>query len=61
MSTTTLTPTDDDDSREFAELVADFDDGPPRRQSRRTLVLPERDAINQGLRFRRHRTREREI
>jgi hypothetical protein len=39
-----------------------IDDEQPRRPRRRsrTVVLPEREAIDQGLRFRRHRTRERE-
>lgn len=54
MSTITLTPTDDDDSRRFTELVVEFEESPPRT-STRTVVLPDRDATDQGLRSRRHR------
>jgi hypothetical protein len=43
--------------------AGDVDEEQPRRdrrRSRRTVIVPEREAIDQGLRFRRHRTRERE-
>lgn len=59
MSTATLIPADGDDPREFAQIVADLDT-PPRNRTR-TLIVPQRDAADQGLRFRRHRARGRRI
>lgn len=59
MSTTTLTPADGDDPREFTQIVTGYDT-PPRNRTR-TLIVPQGDAADQGLRFRRHRTRGRGI
>lgn len=49
-----------DDFLEFEAITADFDE--PQRPPRRTSGwLSEREAIDEGLGFRRHRSREREV
>jgi hypothetical protein len=55
MSTATLTPTADPD--DFDRIVEHYNDQPRREPSR---WVSEREAIAEGLGFRRHRTRERE-
>jgi len=61
MSTATLSPPSDGFGDDFRRIVEGLDaEDRPRRIRTRTVIVPEREAIDQGLRFRRHRTRERE-
>jgi hypothetical protein len=59
MSTATVPTTSGDFDDEFGRITADYDAQPVRREPSRWVS--QREAIDEGLGFRRHRTREREV